>query len=445
MKNSFSVFIDCLLLVNTIITLILSVIIDKIGVVFVISALLTLVVAIIIYKKVKDIFLKINRVISGYITGKKSDMKLISEYSDFDEFTRPINDILKLMKKNNFDLKREQSKTEIILEQMADGVIAFNISKDIIHTNKSAHRLLNLTDKIDDFDKLIKHININVEFNKVLYMSNTKRLENTTVIDGNYIELVFIPFYEDLLKPIGVILIVKDVTESIRLDNMRKEFVANVSHELKTPLTSIKGYSETMLRSNLTKEQTEDFTLVINKEANRMDKLVIDLLQLSKFDYNKHNLKIANFNLSDLAHDICRKMQMTAKQKEHKFISHIEEKIKIYADKGAIEQVITNIISNSIKYTVDGGTIEVTVGTKNDKAYVEVKDNGIGIPKKDLDRIFERFYRVDKARSRQMGGTGLGLSIVKEIVDLHEGEIDIQSIEEEGTTITIYLPLKGGD
>lgn len=244
--------------------------------------------------------------------------------------------------------------------------------------------------------------------------------------------------------PMGVIMVVKNITETVKLENMRKEFVATVSHELKTPLTSIRGYSETIVDGeNLTEEEIKKFAGVINDEAERMGRLVGDLLQLSRFDYNKVSWNKMMFDIEELCEKVVEKMQIIAKEKSHelRIINSIGIP-KVYADQDAIEQVLVNIITNSIKYTHDGGRIEVYLSYDKGKVNIKIVDNGMGIPEKDLQRIFERFYRVDKARSRQMGGTGLGLSIVKEIVDGNNGEIDIKSKVNVGTEVTISLPTK---
>ena len=242
----------------------------------------------------------------------------------------------------------------------------------------------------------------------------------------------------------GVIMIVRNITENVKLDDMRKEFVANVSHELKTPLTSIKGYSETIMNGDLTYQEIIRFSKVINQEANRMGRLVADLLQLSRFDYKKVSWKKMMFAIDEMAQNVCEKMQLSAKEKNHTLECVVNVKPPhVYADRDSIEQVLVNIISNSIKYTPEGGIIRVYVGSINkDNAYVKIIDNGIGIPQKDLSRIFERFYRVDKARSRKMGGTGLGLSIVKEIIDGNNGTINIRSEVNQGTEVSITLPTK---
>ena len=378
--------------------------------------------------------------------GKIIDTRHLKDYANFSELDELVDSytlMMELIKKNNFDLNSQQSKTEIILEHMADGVIAFSISRQVVHMNKSAMRLLGIGKQEDTFEKIINKLNIKLDFDKIMYLPNYKTIEAKITIAENNLNIVFVPFFSDRLSPMGVIMVIRNITESVKLDNMRKEFVANVSHELKTPLTSIKGYSETIMNGDLTYQEIARFSKVINQEANRMDRLVADLLQLSRFDYKKVSWKKMMFSIVDVAKGVCEKMKYAAKEKNHKLECIVTvEPPNVYADRDAIEQVIMNIVSNSIKYTKDGGTITVYVGSINNNVYIKVIDNGIGIPPQDLNRIFERFYRVDKARSRKMGGTGLGLSIVKEIIDGNNGTIDIKSEVNKGTEVIITLPTK---
>ena len=374
-------------------------------------------------------------------SGKVSEPRHLDEYGNLKEikdFTNAYMDMFQIIQKNSFDLTGQQSKTEIILEHMADGVVAFNVSRQVIHINKSAMRLLALSSTDDTFEKIVKRLKINLDFDKVMYLPNYKTIEAKTTVGGNSLNIVFVPFFSDNLTPMGVIMIVRNITE-----NLRKEFVSNVSHELKTPLTSIKGYSETIMNGDLTYEEIKRFSKVINQEANRMGRLVSDLLQLSRFDYKKVSWKKMMFSLDELALGVCEKMRFQAEQKKHKLECIVSNKpAQVYADRDAIERVIINIVSNSIKYTPDGGIITVYVGSVNSNAYFKVVENGIGIPAKDLDRIFERFYRVDKARSRKAGGTGLGLSIVKEMIEGNNGTIDIRSEVNKGTEVIVTLPTK---
>lgn len=422
--------------------------------IFSLSGALTLVLFIILgfilssilYKLIAFPLKKIERSMRYIADGRMVENKHLKSYSKFKEFDGLIDsysDMMQIIKKNNFDLNSQQSKTEIILEHMADGVVAFSVTKQVIHMNKSAMQLLKLDRNDDTFEKVMKKLRIDLDFDKVMYLPNYRTISQRITIDDNVLNIVLVPFYNDKLISMGVIMVTRNVTENVKLDNIRKEFVSNVSHELKTPLTSIKGYSETIMNGGLTSDEVMKFSRVINQEANRMDRLVADLLQLSRFDYKKVSWKKIMFNLEDLVSGVCEKMKFAAGEKNHRLEFELTVKPpRVYADRDAIEQVVMNIISNSIKYTPDGGIIKVYVGSIESNAYIKVIDNGMGIPEKDLKRIFERFYRVDKARSRQMGGTGLGLAIVKEIIDGNDGTIEIKSRVSQGTEVIITLPTK---
>ena len=408
--------------------------------------LFSIIPALIISRMITYPLKRIDRTMKTVATGKIVDVKHLKNYENFTEISDTIiayTQMMETIKKNNFDLNSQQSKTEIILEHMADGVIAFSITEQVVHMNKSAMRLLNVNNKEDTFEKIMKKLNLDIQFDKIMYLPNYKSIELTVTVEENDLNIVFVPFFNDRLSPMGVIMMIRDITESMRLDNMRKEFVANVSHELKTPLTSIKGYSETIINGDLTYQEIVIFSKVINQEATRMGRLVADLLQLSRFDDKKITMNKTLFSIDQMALNVCEKMQFSAREKNHKLECIITVRPpEVYADKDSIEQVFVNIISNSIKYTPEGGIIKVYVGAINGTAYIKFIDNGIGIPAKDLNRIFERFYRVDKARSRKMGGTGLGLSIVKEIIDGNNGTIDIHSQVNKGTEVVITLPTK---
>lgn len=377
--------------------------------------------------------------------GKNVDTRMLNNCTDIKEMKELVDSysgIVESLMKNRFEINSAESKTEIILERMDDGVIAFSIQKQIIHINSAAKKFTGITEAEDTYEKVMKKLKLKVPFDNVIYLSNNKNLEEKTTVNDNVLDVVLVPFHNEKFMPMGVIIIIKNITENEKLNSMRKEFVANVSHELKTPLCSIKGYSETILDRDLEKEEITKFAKVINDEANRMDRIVADLLQLSRFDYNKNVWNREKINVDDLTKQIVENMQYVALEKNHN-LKCVVNMIPgpIYADKDGISRVIINILSNSIKYTPDGGEITVYIGAAGGKAYLKFVDNGIGIPEKDLKRIFERFYRVDKARSRQMGGTGLGLSIVKEIVEAHDGTIEIKSEAGVGTEVIVTLPI----
>ena len=415
-------------------------------IVFLIFVILAYIISIIVSNKMTSPLKKIEKGMKLISEGKFPDNLRMKEENEFEEYKELIDvytSMLKVIKKNTFDLNSQESKTEIILEHMADGVIAFSTSRQVVHMNKAAMRMLNITENEDTFEKLCQKLNINIDFDKIMYLPNYQSMEFKAQMGELALSIVFAPFFSDELNPMGIIMIVRNITDSVKTDNVRKEFVANVSHELKTPLTSIRGYSETIMNGDLTYQEIIKFSKVINQEANRMSRLVSDLLQLSRIDYNRVNWNKSTLNTVDILKKVCEKVRYEAEQKSHKLELICTDKVpSIYADKDSIEQIVINILTNSIKYTPDGGLIRVYAGPIDDRVYIKVIDNGIGIPQKDLKRIFERFYRVDKARSRKMGGTGLGLSIVKEMVDGNNGTININSKLNEGTEVTMTFPTK---
>lgn len=228
-------------------------------------------------------------------------------------------------------------------------------------------------------------------------------------------------------------------------EQMRKEFVANVSHELRTPITSVKSYSETLLDDpGMDPEMREKFLNVIVNESDRMSKIVQDLLTLSRFDAGSIEFEFTTFSFEKSVKDVYSAMRLEAQNHEHEFtLEFMTPMPDIVGDRGRIEQVLMNMVSNAIKYTKNGGRIKVTAGAKNGTVWCSVRDNGIGIPKQDVEHVFDRFYRVDKARSRESGGTGLGLSIANEIVLRHDGTLKLDSKAGRGTVITVTLPVEG--
>lgn len=230
-----------------------------------------------------------------------------------------------------------------------------------------------------------------------------------------------------------------DITNLQKLENLRREFVANVSHELKTPITSIKGFAETLIEGAKNDEQSLDMFLnIILKESNRIESLVTDLLDLSHIEQQKE-LEINYMNLSELAISIIDNLQTQAQNKRIKIQSEIEKDVIIEAHENKIAQVITNLLSNAINYSSEDNKVIVRVYRNDNKVYLEIQDYGIGISETDQKRIFERFYRVDKARSRDSGGTGLGLSITKHIVEAHNGRIDVKSEPGKGSIFKVLF------
>lgn len=345
------------------------------------------------------------------------------------------------------EISSEKSKMETILNYMADGLIAVNMDGKIIHANPKAMEMLKINQEVfteGDYDGIFEKLNEKLSLKYIKTYNESWIGSEVININESIYKASYAPYKNERNERGGLVLVIQDVTEQQRLENMRREFVANVSHELKTPITSIKSYTETLLSGALEdKNISERFLKVIHDESNRMARLVRDLLQLSNFDYRQTELSKERKDLAKLIKQSVMKLEMAAKNKNQRleFVTE-EEEMFGYFDHDRIEQVLLNIISNAIKYTEEDGEIKVHLEKEDGNAVLSVKDTGIGIPKEDLPRIFERFYRVDKARSRELGGTGLGLSIAKEIIEAHSGTIEIFSEVGEGTDVIIKLPLE---
>ena len=340
--------------------------------------------------------------------------------------------------------KAEEVEIKTRLLHMTEGIIAFNIDGKIDLINPAAKMLLRISPEDYTFADIFNKFNLDINMEKLIYLEELTSLEQVIEVEDKTVKVLFSPFKNEKTKnPEGIIAVIQDITENVKLDTMRKEFVADVSHELKTPITSIMGYTDTLLEGDYDQETQKEFLQVVSSEARRMAKLVTDLLELSRMENNKKRIKKVSFDLGNLAKECQKKLAIEIKKKKH----HVECLVTadvppVYADKDDIQRVILNILSNSIKYTPDGGTIKIYVGFVYSDAYIKIIDNGIGIPEEDLNRIFERFYRVDKSRAREMGGTGLGLSIAKEILDKNGGSIDIKSEINKGTEVVIKIPTK---
>ena len=341
------------------------------------------------------------------------------------------------------EVSSKKNQIETILLHMTDGIIAFNMQGEIILINPAAKKFLTISPEDNTFDDIFKKFNLDINMEKVIYLETWTSTEERFQVEDRYVKVFFAPFRNEEDRPDGVIAVIQDITEHVKLDKMQKELVADVSHELKTPITSIMGYADTLLEGGYDTETQEKFLNVIASESRRMARLVTDLLTLSRYDSNKKKTQKESFDLGELVKRCQEKLAIEIKKKGHKVNCFVTADVPlVYADKDDIERVVLNIMTNSIKYTPDGGEIKIYVGFVYNDAYIKVFDNGIGIPEDDLSRIFERFYRVDKARTREMGGTGLGLSIAKEILDKNGGSIDIKSKVGEGTEVVIRIPTK---
>ena len=364
----------------------------------------------------------------------------VQSSDEIGELTRSFNYMAQRLKSTVGEVQGERDKLSTLFLHMTDGVAAFTTDGRLIHMNPATENLLgvrmgsNMT-----FDELFSDLDMPNSDETVMRSFLTSEITRR----GRVLSITLAP-YGALDGEGGVISVIHDITEQRRLDDARREFVANVSHELRTPLTNIRSYTETLLDAagDIPLDTEKQFLGVISSESERMARIVTDLLTLSKLDYGRMELRMTRFSLSELLKKVANAMKLTAENSGHEMVVDAPDSLPdIVADRERIEQVVVNILSNAVKYTPAGGHVRLAacmVGAN--RVRITVEDDGVGIPAADVPRLFERFYRVDKARSRAAGGTGLGLAIAKEIVEQHEGKIALASEYGKGTTVTIVLP-----
>lgn len=395
---------------------------------------------------IKDVTVKAERMAQGdfeQVVEIRSDDEIGQLADMFNYLTAKLKTVLQ-------EMSNEKQKMDTIIEYMADGLIAATKEGQIIHINSKALEMLGIDEEVcavESFNQLFTSYDDQFKIEK--FLEKEEDWTGNKIIDINnesILQASYAPFMDRNGDIEGIIILLQDVTEHQKLESMRKEFVANVSHELKTPLTTIKSYTETLLDGVIDdRDLSVNFLQVVDSETERMARLVRDLLQLSGLDFQRSKWNKKAVDLKKIIEEIILKLDVSVKNKKQQIHLNLND-LKgndtiIYADKDRMGQAILNLLGNSIKYTPEGGHIKIDICIREDKLILEIEDNGIGIPEKDLARIFERFYRVDKARARELGGTGLGLSIAKEIIEAHEGTIEIFSQEGKGTKTVIRLPI----
>ena len=335
-------------------------------------------------------------------------------------------------------VESERNKLDTLFLHMTDGVVAYARDGALIHGNPAASEMLSRPVEKCSYEELFADI---FPFELVLGMQRPHFAEGELTVDGKYLEVYLAPFSDE--KNGGVLVVIHDATEQRKTEERRREFIANVSHELRTPLTNVRSYAETIRESGgeIPREMEDNFLDVIIGETDRMTRIVQDLLTLSRLDSGRTEMKMAPFAFGDAIESVCRSIELEAERHQHTLIREFGDDLPaIEGDRSRLEQVMLNILSNAVKYTPDGGEIRVSAGVEAETVWMDVCDNGIGIPAADRGRIFERFYRVDKARSRESGGTGLGLSIAREFVQRHGGTLALVDREGPGTTVRLTLP-----
>lgn len=389
---------------------------------------------------------KIIRVLRKFSAGDFTHKIYHDSKDEIGELADALNEMASEIEQKIKDMSSQSQQLKAIFNSMIEGVMLTNREGCIVSVNQAIERIFQVVKPEVEgktFLEAIRNNDIAEIITGVLNMGKSVSKEITLVYPLQSIfEVNATPIFEGGFVN-GCLVVIHDVTEIKRLETMRRDFVANVSHELKTPLTSIKGFVETLLEGALEdKENNRNFLKIIQEHTDRLDKLVNDLLSLSHFESKGIVIDKSEFNLNDQIKEVVAGFKSQLKSKGIEVTNQLPKELMVNADKDRLEQVLVNLIDNAIKFNKDKGLIKIYNQDYSSNIKIIIEDFGMGIPQKDISRIFERFYRVDKARSRQLGGTGLGLSIVKHIVELHGGAIGVESTEGLGSRFWFSLPIK---
>ncbi|GAB7388614.1 ATP-binding protein [Bacillaceae bacterium] len=413
------------------------------GGVLILSALISIKMAQGITRPIEEIIR-----VARHLTQKKYDSRVrVQTKDELEQLASAINFLASSLQQQMEEIQENEQRLAGVLTNLVSGVMLIGSHRRIVLVNPAMEQILG-----SPADYLVGKLHIEASKNFGLSQLIDKCLKQGGKIreevhvyypKERILDAHLAPYLNEEGEIRGVITVLHDITEIRRLEKMRSEFVANVSHELKTPITAVKGFAETLLDGAMHDEETcRSFLKIIYDESDRLHRLINDILNLSKIEQQRLPLKIETVNLSDLVYETTATLQEQISKK--KLTLHLPEQRQVFieGEKDRLRQIILNLVANGIAYTPEGGKISVQLVEKAEEVDLVVADTGIGIPQKDLHRIFERFYRVDKARSRESGGTGLGLAIVKHLVESHHGRIHVESEEGRGSTFTITLPKK---
>nr|WP_285855801.1 ATP-binding protein [Paenibacillus camelliae] len=372
----------------------------------------------------------------------------VQKNDEIGELGHAINAMAESLQIQMTRIRQNENHLQSVLSNMINGIVMMDASGSILIMNERAEQILGISAA-----KLIgrhyREMKQQFELSQLIiegFETKSHIHEEITFYypEERLLELNIVPIYQGSSSDLGgVLLVLQDVSAIRRLERMRSEFVANVSHELKTPIAAVKGFAETLLGGAVKDEETtKAFLGIIYDESERLNRLIGDILELSKIESRRAPLILSPVDIKQFMTNTIAILEVSADQKQIEVNLYSPEELYMEGDEDRLRQIFVNLLSNAISYTPEGGKIFVNISlTEQEKVQITIKDTGIGIPEKDLPRIFERFYRVDKARSRGSGGTGLGLSIVKHLVEMHKGTITVESAVGEGTTFTLELPL----
>ena len=390
---------------------------------------------------------QLNQKIKDLIAGDYSQVLDMQGNTEITNITNNLNDLSEVIRLTQENLEQESKRLHSILSYMTDGVLATNRRGQITMINDMAKRQLGVESDDALNQNILELLKIEDEYElRDLITQSPEMMIYSQNLNGEYISLRvrFALIRRESGFISGLVAVLHDTTEQEKEERERRLFVSNVSHELRTPLTSVKSYLDALDEGALYEPVAPDFIKVSLNETNRMMRMVTDLLHLSRIDNATSHLDVELINFTAFITFILNRFDKMRSQDEDKKYELVRDypinSVWIEIDTDKMTQVIDNILNNAIKYSPDGGKITVSMKTTDDQMILSISDQGLGIPKEDLPKIFDRFYRVDKARSRAQGGTGLGLAIAKEIIKQHNGFIWAKSEYGKGSTFTIVLP-----
>ncbi len=372
---------------------------------------------------------------------------------EFEIILKSIEEMRIELQRRIEEISREKDYLHNLLDGLTEGILIVDARGRIRKTNHAFREFFSLSQRVENRPLLevIRNVELEKTFQEVLKTGRPETLEISIPLPGKKIfEVNMVRIYSRLEENPGeeetsssVLAVFHDITRLKELEKVRQDFVANVSHELRTPLATIKGYAETLLEGALKEEVAHQFVQVIKKHSDRLEKIVDDLLMISKIESQEFQWKKEVLSISELIEEALELLKDSFEKKNMRVsLTPIPTDLQIYGDRKYLEQVLFNLLDNAIKYGREDGMVSISVTEKDQKEVeVSITDDGIGIPGEDLPRIFERFYRVDKGRSRELGGTGLGLSIVKHIIQAHGGRVWAESVSGKGSTFHFTLPI----
>lgn len=398
-------------------------------------------------KKLNSTLREIQHGVGQFATGDFAHRLKINSIEELGNLEYSLNVMALRLEEQRWELLKERNELEVTLSGMADGILAIDNEGRLVNLNPAAAAIFDLDMKRARGKTLIEIIrNTALQEFAASTLTATQAIDTELVIDregDRYFHLLGSPIRDSQGEIAAAVLVIHDITTLRKLETMRRDFVANVSHELKTPITSIKGFVETILGTpDLSPEDSRRFLETIRRQSDRLNAIIDDLLSLSRIEQGVERAEIAfaDTNLSTVLSAALHSCEPAAqaKQVELRFDNHVD--ISVRANGALLEQAVVNLVDNAIKYSPSGSRVEVSATADLSDTIIQVKDNGPGIPKEHIPRIFERFYRVDKSRSREAGGTGLGLAIVKHIVVAHHGAVTVDSELGRGTVFSIRVP-----